>query len=204
MESEPAFASPKRSATVSLSTSNESRTATRAPFGHAAGWSERPARTVLTTLSTLSMVHCQPGFAVVCGTGCDWATSRDGMRPSARSFMDPGAEDVVRRRHDDAATKRPPPWQEEPRADRAGMRVGVAVRPDTAVYRADPNRLDSRRARQRVHDASHDHRSEDALLETSAVRPCTRPAAGRCRRADLPLRRLRHPQDVAGRYRAVA
>src|SRR5688500_18592919 len=149
MESEPAFGSPKRSAMVSLSTSNESRTATRAPFGHAAGWSERPARTVLTTLSTLSMVHCQPGFAVVCGTGCDWATSSDGMRPRARSFMNRGAEDMVRRRHDNAPTRRQPPWQEEP-PDRAWMRDGVAVRTDTALYRQDPNRLASRARQQRV------------------------------------------------------
>ena len=69
MDSEPAFGSPKRSAIVSLSTSNDSATAARAPFGHFAGCSDRPARTVFTTFMTLSIVHCQPGFAVVCGTG---------------------------------------------------------------------------------------------------------------------------------------
>src|SRR5215212_1010393 len=65
-------------AMVSLSTSNESSTATRAPFGHAFGCSDRPARTALTTVLTLSMVHCQPGFAFVCGTGCAWASSEAG------------------------------------------------------------------------------------------------------------------------------
>src|SRR5438309_6348047 len=55
---------------VSLSTSNERSTATRAPPGHDAGLSDRPARTALTTVIALSKVHCQPGFAVVCGTGC--------------------------------------------------------------------------------------------------------------------------------------
>ena len=40
---------------VSLSTSNDSATATFAPFGQAAGWSERPARTVFTTVIALSM-----------------------------------------------------------------------------------------------------------------------------------------------------
>src|SRR3954452_22653218 len=59
---------------VSLSTSNESSTATLAPPGHFAGLSDLPARTAFTTVIALSKVHCQPGFAVVTGTGCACAS----------------------------------------------------------------------------------------------------------------------------------
>src|SRR5678815_3572050 len=55
-DSDPTVGSPKRIATVSLSTSNESSTATRAPFGQAFGCSDLPARTAFTTLLTESIV----------------------------------------------------------------------------------------------------------------------------------------------------
>src|SRR6476620_6436464 len=87
MDSAPAFASPKRRATVSLSTSNESSTATRAPFGHGAVSRFRPARTVFTTVLTLSIVHCQPGFALVCGTGWACASASDGTKMKKAGFM---------------------------------------------------------------------------------------------------------------------
>ena len=70
---------------VSLSTSNDSSTATREPFGHAVGCSERPARTSLTTEVTLSMDHFHPGLAEVTGTGCACAWSTAGQQASSRA-----------------------------------------------------------------------------------------------------------------------
>src|SRR4029453_5875177 len=102
MDSAPAFASPKRSATVSLSTSNESSTATRARFGHGAVSRFRPALTVFTTVVTLSIVHCQPGFAFVCGTGWAWASASDGMRARRVSFMADDGGSVVGDHHERA------------------------------------------------------------------------------------------------------
>src|SRR5678816_1614653 len=103
MDSAPAFASPKRSATVSLSTSKESRTATRAPFGHGAVRRFLPARTVFTTVVTLSIVHCQPGFAFVCGTGWACASASDGTRAARRvSFMADDGGSVVGGHHERA------------------------------------------------------------------------------------------------------
>src|SRR5689334_7760661 len=67
-DSAPMVGSPKRMETVSLSTSNENRTATRAPLGHAFGLRLRPARTAFTTLNTESSVHSQPGLTP--GRGC--------------------------------------------------------------------------------------------------------------------------------------
>src|SRR5215467_14697665 len=58
----PTVGSPKRIETVSLSTSKENRTATRAPLGHAFGLRLLPARTALTTAKTESSDHSQPGF----------------------------------------------------------------------------------------------------------------------------------------------
>src|SRR5581483_3455343 len=63
---------------VSLSTSNESSTATRAPPGHAAGFSDRPARTAFTTVIALSNVHCHPGFTP--GFCCASAPGGDSVR----------------------------------------------------------------------------------------------------------------------------
>jgi hypothetical protein len=42
---------------------------------------------VFTTFMTLSIVHCHPGFALVCGTGCACAASSDGARNARRSLM---------------------------------------------------------------------------------------------------------------------
>ena len=72
---------------LSASMSKVMATATFAPFGHAAGCSDRPARTVFTTVFTLSIVHCHPGFAFVCGTGCACARSSDGSRVSSKVFI---------------------------------------------------------------------------------------------------------------------
>src|SRR5262245_30635347 len=86
-DSAPTVGSPKRMGIVSLSTSNESNTATRALPGHFAGLSDRPALTALMTVYTLSMDHFQPGFAVVGGTGCAWANTQAGMRASTSERM---------------------------------------------------------------------------------------------------------------------
>src|SRR5215467_10459374 len=65
----PIVGSPKRIETVSLSTSNENRTATLAPLGHVFGLRLLPARTALTTAKTESSDHSQPGFT----PGLTWA-----------------------------------------------------------------------------------------------------------------------------------
>src|SRR5262249_15305372 len=48
---------------VSLSTSKDSKTATRPPLGHFAGLRLLPARTAFTTVRTLSIDHFHPGLA---------------------------------------------------------------------------------------------------------------------------------------------
>ena len=83
----PTVGSPKRRGIVSLSTSNDSSTATRAPPGQLAGASERPARTAFTTVRTESMVHCQPGLAgvgAVCALSSAGRTNRIARRRSMR------------------------------------------------------------------------------------------------------------------------
>src|SRR5207253_2520175 len=85
-DNEPGLGSPKRSATVSLSTSNDNSTATRAPFGHSLGCSDRPARTAFTTVRTVSMLQRQPGFTVG-GVGCAWARTTDGMSSKMKLLM---------------------------------------------------------------------------------------------------------------------
>src|SRR6185503_15463969 len=73
---------------VSLSASKDSSTATRAPPGHVLGWSERPARTALTTFITLSMLHFQPGVTAACGvTWADISVGTSSVSPMTCARM---------------------------------------------------------------------------------------------------------------------
>ena len=57
-----------------------------APFGHALGCNDWPARTAFTTVRTVSIVQRQPGFRFD-GVGCAWAASTDGTRRRMKLFM---------------------------------------------------------------------------------------------------------------------
>jgi hypothetical protein len=96
-DSSPIVGWPKRRLGVSLSTSNESATATRAPFGQRLGCNERPARTACTTFITVSVDHSQPCFTLAWARSGSGASAATTATAASSDRPDDGREQGVMR-----------------------------------------------------------------------------------------------------------